>query len=111
MSKTSSKPARVTPNTKVWTAAAWYRGCDPSEAVVALTERVCRRKIEAAMREMAKRACEDDDDGRSAEDYLDNVRWEGQCYKEPLREAVSARQLEEAAAALEADGVFYPDLP
>lgn len=111
MSKATSRSRKVTSSTKVWSAAAWWRDCDPSEAVVALTERSCRRKIEAAMRDMARRACEDDDDGEcSEEDYLDDVMWAGRCYKEPLREAVSERQLGEAIAALEADGVFYPDL-
>ena len=110
------KKRAVTPDTKVWSASAWWRDSEPSEAVVALTERACLARIREAIRGMARRARDEDDDDettrrRSLASYEDDIMWPGRCYEEPLRDVVRAGELAAAAKALEEDGYYYPELP
>ena len=102
-------------NTKVYSAAAWWRDSDPSMQVIALDEGVCKKQIKELMKEEAEHVFEHDsayDNGRfeDADDALNGIAWSG-VHAVSLGSLVSDRELEEAIHELRDNGYYYPETP
>ena len=87
----------------VYVASAWWRDCDPSVSVIALSPEVARAQIEDAMREMVK-----DGDGED-----DDVAWSG-VHAWSLRQAFGGTfgriHRDELKDDLRARGYAYPEV-
>lgn len=92
--------------TPVYTASAWWRDSDPSMQVVTLTRRRTEELIEEMMAEAAHDAY-DDGSYEDADEALDDIAWSG-VHASKLGDLATSDELEEAALALESDGVWYP---
>jgi len=101
----------ITPETVVYSAAAWWRDSDPFTSVVALDKKRAEDLIEESMQEEADRAADSDDEGgRTVEDFLDDIRWSG-VHAEKLGTLAPDDEFEKAADALIEDGYWRPELP
>ncbi|HYX21768.1 MAG TPA: hypothetical protein VFA98_13060 [Thermoanaerobaculia bacterium] len=90
----------------VYVAAAWWRNSDPSMGVVATTEKRAEKEIERQMRDAARDA-RDDGSYRTINAALDDIAWSG-VHAEKLGTIAQGREVEDAVADLEENGVWYP---
>lgn len=97
---------KITKNTTVYTASAWWSQHDPSMQVVATSNKVAEKKIYAMMQEAAKEAY-DDEMYDSMEESLDALRWSG-VHAFSLGDLASALELDEAISELTDNGVWFP---
>jgi hypothetical protein len=103
----ASRKKPVTSSTVVYVAAAWWTNSDPSMDVVALSPKRAEREIVRQMRDAARSAREDGS-YRSISAALDDIGWSG-VHAEPLSSVASAREMDDAVAELEDNGVWYPE--
>lgn len=101
--------ARVTKNTKVYTASAWWRDNDPSMQVVALAAKEAKSKIVEMMEDAAQEAY-DDESYESVSDALSALAWSG-VHAFSLGDLAKGRELEEAISELEGLGYWYAPTP
>ncbi|MDO8681565.1 MAG: hypothetical protein Q7R30_23875 [Acidobacteriota bacterium] len=100
----------ITGDTTVYSAAAWWRECDPSMQVIALSSAVAQKKIHALMKVEATSA-RDDGSFRSVQQALGDIKWTGPDHAFKLKDLVSARELPNAIRDLENAGYYYPEMP
>ena len=97
---------KVTKNTTVYSAAAWWRENDPSMGAVALTAERAKKEIFSQMKDAAKDAYHEGSYKR-LRDAQDAIAWSG-VSPFALKDLASDRELEEAIDDLEDNGVWYP---
>ncbi len=103
----------ITPETIVYSAAAWWHDNEPFVHIVALDEKRVEDLIQESMVEEARRAVdagepEDDEEELTVDDYLNNINWGG-VKRQTLGKLAISGEFEKAAIALIEDGVWYPD--
>ncbi len=97
----------VTAETVVYSAAIWWRDCDPMYNVVATTAKACEREAMRMLRGEARDAYDSEfDDPRTISDYLDDLCWSG-VHQFTLSDLASGRELSEAIGDLNATGAAY----
>lgn len=97
---------KVTAETVVYSAAIWWRDCDPMYNVLATTAKGCEREAMKAMRREARDAYQNDEPGKRLYEYLDDICWSGVCAF-TLSDLASGRELAEVIEDLETSGVAY----
>jgi hypothetical protein len=100
---------RITGNTTVYSAAAWWRDSDPSMQVAALNQKIAKEMISVMMKEEAERAY-DDAIYDSVDDAMDHIAWSG-VHAFALKDLTSDRDRDEAIQELQDHGYFYPETP
>jgi hypothetical protein len=106
---------RVTSNTTVYSAAAWWRDNDPSMQVAALDPKVAEKMIHKMMKDEAKSAYDEEsayDDAKydSVDDAMDRIAWSG-VHAFAVKDLTSERDRAEAIEELTNNGYFYPETP
>lgn len=102
--------AKIGANTKVYSAAAWWRDSDPSMQAVALTASRAQQEIEKMMVEEAQHVFDmsEPEDYETVDEVLDDIAWSGvQAFS--LGDLASKRELVTAIRELEDNGVWYPE--
>lgn len=99
--------AKINKNTKVYSAAAWWRDSDPSMQAVALTAKRAQQKCEELMKYAAREA-RDDGSYKTIVAALDDIAWSG-VHAFSLGDLASSRELDDAIRDLEDNGVWYPE--
>ena len=100
---------KITRNTTVYSAAAWWRDNDPSMQVVALDARTAKKLIGELIDEAAERAY-DDESYDSVEEAQDAIAWSG-VHAFALGDLAKGRELAEAIPDLEDRGYWYAPTP
>ncbi len=93
----------------VYSAAIWWRNCDPFLQVVGIDAAEVEKTALDAMNDAVEEAYEDSEpeDERTADDYADDICWSGVCAF-----ALDALHLSESERAeVLAGDIVYPDLP
>ncbi len=96
----------VTADTVVYSAAVWWRDCDPMYNVLATTARGCEREAMKALRREARDAYNSDEPGKLLSEYLDDICWSGVCAF-TLSDLSAGRELQEVIGDLNAMGIAY----
>lgn len=123
---------KVTTETTVYVASAWWTDNDPFTSCIALDAETCEKELDASIDEMAEvwvdqvfnsegaelnmdpeewEALSESEQEEQAKNYVDsNIRWSG-VSTFTLGDLLDGRELEVAIAELEDFGYYFPDLP
>ena len=104
--------AKIGANTKVYSAAAWWRDSDPSMQAVALTSQRARNEIDKLMVEEAQHVFDssEPEDYETVDEVLDEIAWSGvHAFSLGDLASGSKRELDGAIRDLEEYGVWYPE--